>query len=300
MAGRHRGIATQILSEESRATYTHCYGHALNLAASDTVKMNRILRDTLDTALEISKLLKYSPRRDAIFARLKTDIAPATPGFRTMCPTRWTVRAVSLQSIIDNYMVFQALWEDLRDVLTNSEIRARLVGVEAMTGNFYFLFGLVLGERILKHTDNLNKTLQCPALTATEAQQCAALTCETFCKLRTSEMFDLFWDRLKGLQEKYGVNEPAFHRKRKASSHLEVGSSKGFHHSTPKDYYHQQYLECLDLIVNAVKERFNQPGYAALQKLEDLLLKAARKEKYDAEMAFVLQHYKDYFVASSL
>ena len=137
--------------------------------------MNRILRDTLDPAFEISKLLKYSPRRDAIFECLKTDIAPATPGFRTMCPTRWTVCAVSLQSIIDNYMVFQALWEELRDVLTNSEIRARLVGVEAMTGNFDFLFSLVLGECILKHTDNLSKTLQCPGFTATEAQQCAAL-----------------------------------------------------------------------------------------------------------------------------
>ena len=68
MAGTHTGVAMQILSEESRATYTHCYGHALNLAASDTVKMNRILRDTLDTALEILKLLKYSPRQDAIFA----------------------------------------------------------------------------------------------------------------------------------------------------------------------------------------------------------------------------------------
>ena len=31
------------------------------------------------------------------------------------------------------------------DVVTDSEIRARLVGVEAMTGNFDFLFGLVLG-----------------------------------------------------------------------------------------------------------------------------------------------------------
>ena len=46
------------------------------------------------------------------------------------------------------------------------------------------------------------------------------------------------------------------------------------------------------MIVNAVKERFNQPRYAVLQKLEELLLKAARKEKYDAEMAFVLQHYQ--------
>ena len=38
-------------------------------------------------------------------------------------------------------------------------------------------------------------------------------------------------------------------------------------------------LSVLDLIVNAVQERFNQPGYAVLQKLEELLLKAARNEK---------------------
>ena len=113
-------------------------------------------------------------------------------------------------------------------------------------------------------------------------------------------MFDLFWDRLKVLQEKYGVKEPSLPGKRRAPSHLEVRSSKGFHHSTPKDYYSQQYFECLDLIVNAVQERCNQPGYAVLQKLEELLLKAARNEKYYAELAFVLQHYQDDFVASSL
>ena len=33
---------------------------------------------------------------------------------------------------------------------------------------FEFLFGVVLGARILKHTDNLSKTLQSPSLTAAE------------------------------------------------------------------------------------------------------------------------------------
>ena len=37
---------------------------------------------------------------------------------------------------------------------------------------FNFLFGLLLGERILKHTDNLSKTLQDPTLTASEGLQC--------------------------------------------------------------------------------------------------------------------------------
>ena len=34
---------------------------------------------------------------------------------------------------------------------------------------FSFLFGLVVAERILQHTDNLSKTLQNPNLTAAEA-----------------------------------------------------------------------------------------------------------------------------------
>ena len=50
MAGRHSaGIVRKVQSY----TYTHCSGHALNLAASDTVKMNGILRNTLDCILHI-------------------------------------------------------------------------------------------------------------------------------------------------------------------------------------------------------------------------------------------------------
>ena len=61
MCGSKSGVASQLMSEEPRATFMHCYGHALNLAAGDTVRKNRILRDTLDTTFEISKLLKFSP-----------------------------------------------------------------------------------------------------------------------------------------------------------------------------------------------------------------------------------------------
>ena len=38
MAGCRTGVASQILSIESRALYTHCYGHSLNLAMRDTIK----------------------------------------------------------------------------------------------------------------------------------------------------------------------------------------------------------------------------------------------------------------------
>ena len=45
--------------------YTHCYGHSLNLAASDTIKICTVLNKAVDIMYEMSKLIKHSPKRDA-------------------------------------------------------------------------------------------------------------------------------------------------------------------------------------------------------------------------------------------
>ena len=88
MVGCKSGVATQIQKKEPRAILTHCYGHSLQLAVGDMVREVRNLRDALDTTSEISKLLKYSPKRDRMFEKLKAELAPETPGFRVLCPTR--------------------------------------------------------------------------------------------------------------------------------------------------------------------------------------------------------------------
>ena len=38
MSGTKSGVAARLLEEEPRAIYTHCYGHALSLACSDSLK----------------------------------------------------------------------------------------------------------------------------------------------------------------------------------------------------------------------------------------------------------------------
>ena len=73
MSGIRTGVAKCIADEEPRAVFTHCYGHSLKLAASDTVKKSKLMKDALDTTHEITKLIKFSPRRDAIFHLLKAE-----------------------------------------------------------------------------------------------------------------------------------------------------------------------------------------------------------------------------------
>ena len=66
MAGAKTGVAVQISELEPRAVFTHCYGHALNLAVSDTIKQSTLMRDCLDTCYEVVKLIKFSPKREAM------------------------------------------------------------------------------------------------------------------------------------------------------------------------------------------------------------------------------------------
>ncbi len=46
MAGSKSGVAKRILDIEPRAYFTHCYGHALNLTACDTLKRSKIMKDS--------------------------------------------------------------------------------------------------------------------------------------------------------------------------------------------------------------------------------------------------------------
>ena len=175
---------------EPRAVYTHCYGHSLNLAASDVLKESKIMKEALETTHEITKLIKFSPHRDNVFRKIKEDMAPGSPGVRILSPTRWTVRADSLASVIDNYDVLLLTWEEAFSKDTESKSRIQGVSIEMKT--FNFVFGAMLGELILRHADNLSSTLQKKSLSAAEGQLVDSMTVETLDSIRNDDSFDLF------------------------------------------------------------------------------------------------------------
>ena len=87
-------------------------------------------------------------------------MAPDMPGFQTLCPTHWTVHAATLKSVVNNYEVLLEVWEEAQRGHLDGEMKACIVGVETLMRNFNFLFGVFLGELILRHSNNLSKTLQ--------------------------------------------------------------------------------------------------------------------------------------------
>uniref|UniRef100_A0A1X7V1P6 DUF4371 domain-containing protein n=1 Tax=Amphimedon queenslandica TaxID=400682 RepID=A0A1X7V1P6_AMPQE len=154
MSGAKSGVAKQTLDEQPKAFYTPCYSHSLNLAVADAMKKCSTLKKALNTTHEITKLVKYSPRRESLFKSIKGDITPGSPGIRVLYPTRWT---------------------------------------------------LILGETLLRNTDNLSRTLQKKEFSAVEDQLVATMTKKTLFALRNEEKFDLFWAKLEILSN----NTPA-------------------------------------------------------------------------------------------
>ena len=63
-------------------------------------------------------------------------------GIRVLCPTRWTVRAEALKSIIDNFSVLLELWDESLEIVRETEMKARIQGVAAQMKKFEFFFGV--------------------------------------------------------------------------------------------------------------------------------------------------------------
>ena len=119
-------MATQIAREEKCAVYTHCYAHSLNLAVGNIIKRSKVCNYALDVAFEITKLVKFSPKGNADFDRIKAEVVDDNgfaPGIRTFCPTRWTVWGNSIGSILENYQVLKMLWEECLDTRLEPDIK---------------------------------------------------------------------------------------------------------------------------------------------------------------------------------
>ncbi|XP_076347995.1 zinc finger MYM-type protein 1-like [Tachypleus tridentatus] len=280
MAGSQRCVAEQVLKDAPKAHYTHCHGHALNLAVCDVTKGSKLLADTLDITYEICKLIKFSPKRQGLLDKIKADINLERAGLKVICPTRWTVHGQSFDRIIANYEALLLEWDVCLEDRLDSEMRARIIGVRSQMEKFEYFFALHLGVAVYSLTDNLSKTLQKTCMSAAQGQQNAKLVAGVLDQMRNDG---------NGAQHFRTSNAKTEERPKR----FEVGTGEPSFPSSPKEFYRRQYFEVLDLVINAINRRFYQPGFQAYRHMEDLLLKSLREEDTPDELKYLADKYGD-------
>lgn len=121
------------------------------------------------------------------------------------------------------------------------------------------------------------------------------MTVQTLKKMRQDDSFNLFWDKVVQTAHLIGANDPQLPRRLKRPKRFDDGLSDGHHHNHPKAFYRQIYYEAVDLMINCIEDRFNQPGYRIYQQLEAILLKSCKSEDIENDLQEVCKFYQDDF-----
>ena len=113
--------------------------------------------------------------------------------------------------------------------------------------------------------------------------------------LRDVNSFDLFWNKVTKSAESLEVGEPQLPCRQKLPKRYDEGMSEGEFPINSKAFYHQHYYETIDLLINCIKARFEQPGYAVYRNLEQPLVKACLGENISSELHEVCSFNKNDF-----
>ena len=305
MSGRKSGVQARLKQQQPKALYNHCHGHMINLVCAENIKTSKCVSDSLDTALEITKLVKKSPQRDTRLEKIRqTSVGEQGdspgPNICMLCPTRWTVRADAMDSILKNYDNLMELWDWSLDHFQDAKMKARIRDVQTHMTKFDFYFGLSLGESLLRNADNLSAAIQKREISVAESYCLAMKTVTTISKIRTDDSFDLFWNLVTKKAEDKAVEEPKLPRQRRMPARFEMGTADAEFQSEVKAYYRQIYFQSTDHVVNAINDRYDSPDFKIYMQAEQLIMKCVKSQDYETEYEAVTNFYGDDFHKENL
>ena len=204
MFGKNTGVSVQIAAEQPKALSNHCQGHSLNLGINTTMTNSKQMKDIIGTATEIFSLVEYSPKKENLLGNIKdlihfeslhtNDETGVVPTLEKLSAARWSVHGNACKKIESNYLPLIKLWDvSLATGKLDSEVKARIIGVQNQMCEFQFFYGLNLSQRLFSISDNLSKTLQKESMSVLTGLHLAELTVKTYQKMQSDEEAELFF-----------------------------------------------------------------------------------------------------------
>ena len=170
------------------------------------------------------------------------------------------------------------VWENGIPTTTDTDMKPRMIGAQTTMQKLSFLFGCLVGAKILSQTDILNKMLQSPELCAAEAYKCADEVVKTLKKEGYEEEFNLFWRKVEEKKSILEVGEYELPRKRRHPKRMTdcygYCNQPDQDFTTEKDMFRAYYYQCYDFVTNAMEKRLDQPDYKMYGTMESIVTNA--------------------------
>ena len=208
MSGVRTGLQARMQELEPRALYVHCTAHVLNLVVQDVAQNIPLCICFLSIVRELITLIRDSPKRLAWFKQYQDKDAPS---LRPLCPTRWTVKTASLQSIASNYSALMDFLDDIGNGGTSANAKAQ--GLLYHLKCFSTFFSLQLMLKFFSCVEAVNAALQNHQLHLRKAMEMVALLRGDLTSLRGD--FQTFWETTTAAAKDLGLDFPQVPRQRK-------------------------------------------------------------------------------------
>ena len=271
------------------------------------------LRDTMGRVGEICVSVKYSPKRKKKMLGKLTENVKGTfdsdelqpTKLDKLCVTRWT------------FQLYEKVYWQLRRF---AEVMEGKLGRKVRCGNevndnwlqqgdeiLKFYFGLPLGRKLYAHTNNLFKTLQQEKMSAFKGKSLADLTVQILEGIRNDRNYNLFYESVeKSSAQMKAVSKLTLPRERNTLIYSILQFVEGHKSEEPHQpetahrYFKAICNEEIDIIINSIQDRFEQPGFKVFGQVEQLFWKSVDKEDHSDEIMTVESTFRGDYDHDSL
>lgn len=281
MKGNHRGVQALMQEQEPRALYVHCLAHILNLVLHDVGQKVDMCRDFLYAVTELINFVTCSPKRVASFQEIEVE---EDVNLRKFCPTRWTLKASSLRSVLSNYSSIITFFSETASE-ERTEAGAKASAFLRMLFKFESFIMLTLLTKVFSRMEALNAALQKRMLRFDQAEKMVKSVTASVAELKHS--FPLVWKEVLAEAGKVGVVDPcvpAARRKKTPHRYQEGSSAHVF--TSAEDMYRQRYYEVLDTVLSSLSDRYLPEMWQHMSHIEQF---ATGKQ----DEAYITQFYGD-------
>ena len=225
MSGNSSGVAKRINDVESRAVFVHCVTYSLNLAVQDATRVVKhgvaksitLLRDILDLTREVINFIKASPKRCRMVQDLqnnehfRSSPEEKPSGMRPLCPTRFTVRYQSLQSLDKNFELLDSALDEISSEMTD-ETGSKARGFQRQLRTFETLFALEVAMLVFQLTDDCSKLTQKVDASALDSQHAMQNVAGMIQNLRSDDHFERHYQTAFAKATERDIDPPVLRR----------------------------------------------------------------------------------------
>ncbi|CAF2781386.1 unnamed protein product [Rotaria sp. Silwood2] len=260
MSGHLSGVSARIKNLNPKAYFVHCNAHSLDLALQDLTCESPSISKRLHFLDSATELKKYSK-------------------LKSLCPTRWTVRAASMNSLIINYDLVETSLNEIISEGGPPSIMAN--GYLEQLYKFSTYFGLKLGHLIFSPTEEISCSLQ-RIENCLQDVLCAIKTLIGYLqRIKCIEYFKTFYELM--LKEAELLTEEAeLPRVRKPPQRFADTLRAPVVYQNVFDMYQEQYFNVIDKVLIGLNLRFQQSVFPLLCKVEKFILAAANGTQEEA------------------